>query len=371
MRVLHVITRFTRGGAERNLAYTIGWELGQGFDVHLAVGRDHVPTELPSGATVHVIENLVRSIDPMRDIRALWTLRGLARSMRFDVVHTHESKAGIIGRLAARGGAPVVLHTIHMASFGPAYNRVASRVFQLAERLCARWTTRIISVGRELAEMYLAAGIGHAAKYVVIRSPIHLAGLIALRGTSPADRNAARSELGLRPDVPVALVLSALEPRKRVDLILTALQKRLAAGSCQLMVGGEGTERTELERRAQMLGIRESVVFAGHLDDVVPAFRAADVLVHAATVEGVPQVVIQALAVGIPVAATDMMGLREVDGASIQIASPTGNDLGPAVERSLTSPGTEVSVEALDQWAPSYVSESLSRLYSTLPTRSK
>ena len=370
MRVLHVITRFTRGGAERNLAYTIGWERQQGFDVHLAVGRDHLPAELPSGAKVHVIQDLVRAVAPIRDVRALWALRRLVRQHRFDVVHTHESKAGVLGRLAARGASPVILHTIHMASFGPAYSAIASRAFQLAERLCARWTTRMISVGRELSATYLAAGIGRSEQYLLLRSPIDLSGLIQLRSTSPADRLAARTRLGLRTDGSVALVLAALEPRKRVDVVLDRLQHRLRAGEIQVLIGGEGPERPSLERLAQELGIARDVVFAGHVDDVVEAFRAADVLVHAATVEGVPQVVVQALAAGVPVAATDMVGLREVDGDPVEIGSSTGEDLDQVVQRALAREEKRVPLTSLDQWAPRAVSDGLDRLYVALASAS-
>ena len=370
MRVLHVITRFTRGGAERNLAYTIAWERTRGFDVHLAVGRDHVPAELPSDATIHVIGDLVRAVAPVRDLRALWALRRLVRQQRFDVVHTHESKAGVLGRLAARGASPIILHTIHMASFGPAYNAVASRAFQLAERLCASWTTRIISVGRELGATYLAAGIGRPEQYILIRSPIDLSGLLQLRSTSTADRQAARTRLGLQPHIPVALVLAALERRKRVELILESVRAPVQSGHLQVFVGGDGPERTNLERRAQDLGIARGVVFAGHVDDVVEAFRASDVLVHAATVEGVPQVVVQALAAGIPVAATDMVGLREVDGAPVEIGSSTGEDLDQVLQRALARAENRVPATSLDQWAPRSVTEGLGHLYSALPSRS-
>jgi glycosyltransferase involved in cell wall biosynthesis len=368
MRVLHVATRHRRGGAERNVAFTIGWELAQGHEVHLAVGPDHVEAELPDGAKVHVIPHLVRQVAFVQDLRALLELRNLMRRYRFDIVHTHQSKAGILGRLAARGRVAVVLHTIHMASFGPAYSFMASQAFRYAERVCASWSTRIISVGRELIDMYRAAGIGRANQYVLLRSPIDLSEFARLRSTSTAERDAARVRLGLRAATPVALVLASLEPRKRVDLIFAALQGRIDAGACQVLVCGEGVERQNLEERARSLGIGEHVVFAGHVDDVVEAFRAADVLVHAATVEGVPQVVVQAFAAGLPVAATDMMGLREVDGAPIEIASATAEDLGLAVERVMSSPGKQLPLDDLEPWAPRSVSDGLNRLYSTLPT---
>jgi glycosyltransferase involved in cell wall biosynthesis len=367
VRVLHIETRHRRGGAERNVAQTIDWELSQGFEVHLAVGRDSLESELPAGAETHVIADLVRAVSPVRDLRAFQSLGRLVRRHRFDVVHTHQSKAGVLGRLAARGRAPVILHTIHMASFGPAYNAIASRGFEWAERRCAPSTTRIISVGRELATRYLAAGIGRPDQYEVIRSPIDLTAFHRVRSTSSSERDAARTGFGLTSDLPVALVLASLEPRKRVDLILRALAGRAAAGRIQLLIGGDGPEKEALVGLAQELGIADLVVFAGYLDDTVDAFIAGDVLVHAATVEGVPQVVIQAFAAGLPVAATDMIGLRELDGAPVEIASASGRDLDAAVERALSRLRGEVPEDALRQWSPDAVREALARLYATLP----
>jgi glycosyltransferase involved in cell wall biosynthesis len=368
VRVLHIETRHRRGGAERNVAHTIAWELAQGFEVHLAVGRDSLEAELPPGATIHVLPDLVRSVSPLRDLRAYRAIRRLVRRGRFDVVHTHQSKAGVLGRLAARDQAPVLLHTIHMASFGPAYNPIASLGFRLAERLCAPWCARIVSVGRELAGMYQAAGIGKAERYVVIRSPIELAGFEAVRSTTPAERASARRDFGLAADVPVALLLASLEPRKRVDLILRALAPRLSRGRMQVLVGGDGPERNRLEALARSLGAADHVVFAGYIEDVPLAFRATDLLVHAATVEGVPQVVIQALAAGVPVAATEMIGLREVDDAPVEIARADGVDLDGAIERALAHPRGEVAATTLLEWAPDSVHEALRRLYDTLGT---
>lgn len=367
MRVLHIATRHRLGGAERNVAHTIAWERAQGFEVHFAVGPDHLAAELPDGATIHVLPDLVRSVSPLRDLRALRQMRTLVRRHRFDVVHTHQSKAGVLGRLAARGRSPVILHTIHMASFGPAYNSVASLGFRLAERLCASWTTRIISVGRELAAMYRAAGIGRSDQYVLIRSPIDLTRFQHLRSRTAAGRIAAMGRFDLHPGVPVALVLASLERRKRVDLVLRELTPWVMADRIQVIIGGEGPERQNLEILARDSRIEDRVVFAGYREDVADAFMAADVLVHAATVEGVPQVVLQALAAGIPIAATRMVGLDEIEDAPIEIASDSAGSLLDAVERALAHPRASVPLARLKQWSPASVRKALAALYSTLP----
>lgn len=367
MRILHVETRHRRGGAERNLANTIAWELSHGHEVHLAVGRDSLDGEFPPGAVAHVIPELVRSVSPVHDVRALLALRRLIGDGRFDVVHTHQSKAGVLGRLAARNRVPVILHTIHMASFGPAYNSLASIGFAIAERRCASFTTRIVSVGRELVDMYRAAGIGSADRFVVIRSPIELSAYARLRDISPDERASARIGFGLRAEVPVALVVASLEPRKRVDLIVRSLAPSVAAGRVQLLIAGDGPERGLLQALVEELGVGDGVRFAGYVSDPTGVFAAATVLVHAATVEGVPQVVIQALAAGLPVAATEMVGLREVDDAQVELAHATGKDLVDACDRALRGPARQVPLDSLAPWAPDAVRRDLAALYRSLP----
>ncbi len=155
-----VITRLARGGSERRL-----------FDVLDAVDGDHVvvvggdsdPAQvalLADRVDVVVLEPLVRSVDRAADSAALRALVATLRDRPFDVVHTHQSKAGLLGRVAARaGGVPVVYHSASMASFGPGYGRVESEVFARAERLTAPLVTRFFVVGVDLARRLAASGV--------------------------------------------------------------------------------------------------------------------------------------------------------------------------------------------------------------------
>ncbi len=370
MRILHVATRHRRGGAERNLLHTALWESRHGHEVHLAIGRDSLPAEIPPGITVHVIPSLVRTISPLDDVRSYLALRRLVRDSRFDVVHTHQSKAGVVGRLAARGIARTVVHTIHMASFGPAFGAAGSAVFVLAERLCARWTDVIVSVGDELREMYLAAGVGRPNQYTIIRSPIEIATFTALRALSADQRVSARVSLGLDASRRLAVVIASLEPRKRVDVVLRELAPLLRSGEADLAIAGDGPERERLTSLASGLGVADRVRVLGHVTDIPGLLSAADVLVHAATVEGVPQVTIQALAAGIPVVATDMIGLHEVPGATITIVPSSGTGLAEAVAVALRRPPAPVPLDALDAWTSTAVDSAIEALHVLLRGRS-
>ena len=369
MRILHVETRHRRGGAERNIIHTASWEARQGHEVHLAVGADSLAELVPDGITVHMVSSLVRSVSPVEDLRAYVDLRDLMRKLAVDVIHTHQSKAGIVGRLAAWGSDAVVVHTIHMASFGPAYGRPSSAVFARAERICGRRTDLFVSVGDELRRMYLRARIGVPDAYLLIRSPIDLERFQNLRSADPAVRIESRAALGLPLAGSIAAVVASLEPRKRVDLILREMAARPEnpVGSGPIIaIAGDGAELEHLRRLAAGLGMGRRVYFLGHLADITDVLAAADVLVHAATVEGVPQVVIQAMAAGVPIVATQMIGIHEVPAAPITVVPASGMGLGAAVAATLAEPPTPIALEALDPWRADSVDAGLSGLHARI-----
>ena len=368
MRILHIATRHRRGGAERNLVHTALWETRQGHEVHLAVGRDSMLSEIPAALTVHVVPSLVRDLSPVRDLLTLRALRGLISDRRFDIVHTHQSKAGILGRLAARGIAPVIVHTIHMAPFGPAYGTAASAVFVRAERMCARWTDVIVSVGEELRSGNIAAGIGRPAQYTVIRSPIDVAAFVALRARPAEARVTARQRLGIDGSGKLVVVVASLEPRKRVDLIFRELAPLVRGEEVRLAIAGDGPKRDRLSAQAAALKIAGGVHFLGHVSDIPGLLSVADLLVHAATVEGVPQVTVQALAAGVPVVATEMIGLREVPGATIRIVPSSGDGLRGSVVAALAESPVPVAIDAFDAWTDAGVDRSLAALHERVDT---
>jgi glycosyltransferase involved in cell wall biosynthesis len=365
MRILHVATRHRRGGAERNLLHTAEWELRRGHEVHLAVGRDSLVADVPDGLHVHVLRHLVRQVSPVEDLRALRSLQSLIGSGIFDVVHTHQSKAGILGRLAARGQSRRVVHTIHMASFGPSYGRIGSQSFLQAERLCARVTDVIVSVGNELREMYLAAGVGRPDQYLVVRSPIDIERFAQVRRVTTEERASARASLGL-PSGRVIVTAAALEPRKRVDLVIEALAPNLRSGSVVLAIAGDGDQRAALEGQVESFGLSGSVRFLGHVEDMPGLLSITDLLVHAASVEGVPQVVIQALAAGVPVVASEMIGVREVPEATVIVVDASGKGLSNAVRTTLSSPPDPVPLTAFDEWLSDGVDRGLANLHARL-----
>ena len=365
MKVTHVVTRLGRGGTDNNVLHFVDWQRRHGHDPRLVVGEDSETTWVPSWLPVEVLPRLVREPEPVADLQALRSLRRLLARDAPDVVHTHQSKAGIVGRLAAVGRDALVVHTVHMASFGPSYGR-SSGAFRVGERVCARVTDLIVTVGEDLRRRYLQSGIGRPGQYLVVRSPVRLDAFLAVRGLDAADRGRIREAVGVPAATPVLLSVGFLEGRKRHDLVLERLRPLLASGRAHLVVAGDGDRRPGLERLAKEIGVGEAVRFLGHVDHVEELFAVADLLVHTSAVEGVPQVVLQALAAGVPVVATETEGLSEVEGASVRVVDRSGAGLPEAVAETLVRPPAPVGPERLADWSDEAVERQIAALHERM-----
>jgi glycosyltransferase involved in cell wall biosynthesis len=364
LRILHITTRHRRGGAERNLRYTTELELARGYDVHVAVGTEGFVNDFPSEVRCHPVDALVRDLSPVADVRATAELRGLIRAYGYDVVHTHQSKAGVLGRLAARTCSAVVVHTAHMASFGPGYRRRQSAAFLAAERACARATDLFVFVGRDLLRRYVHAGAANPDRSRVIHSPIP--NLSRLSGLRPRRHHAHSADGPGNP--PLLVAIGALDRRKRHALLVSELAPLLARGEARLAIAGEGPEMEALLPLRARLGLDHVVQLHGYVSDIEPLLAKADVFVQSSSVEGVSQAVIQALMAGVPVVATDTDGLREVDNAPVTIVRADATGLRAAVLRTLATADDfpPVPEHAFRQWLPEEVERRLHAFHEVL-----
>lgn len=313
--VLHVCTRYQRGGSERRIRDLVA-ALPE-MRHHLLVGAASDPDlarEQTGAEHVEVLPTLVRQVAPVQDAASLLHLWRLLRRAPYDLVVTHQSKAGALGRaaaLAARG--PAVVHSLSMASFGPGYGRLEDRVFRRLERALGRRTGAFCVVGADLAARFAAIGVP-ADRLHVVRSGIPLAPDVRPRAQA---RQAVSERHGVPPDRPLLCYVGSLEPRKDV-LVLPEVQAQLAGRlpiPPVLLVVGDGPQREELRARASELGLAADVVLTGHLSDaehVRDALRAADVVLLLSRAEGLPQVLVQAAAQGTPFVAFDVEGVREL-----------------------------------------------------------
>lgn len=349
LRVMHLMTRGSGGGSEKHVRGAVDVERDCGDQVQLAVGVDSNFAGI-EGLVVHRLKHLRRGLSLTGDIRALIEIRALLRHHPVDVLYTHEAKAALLGRLAGFRKTRVTIFTIHGASFGPTYPRFASLLFRLAEFICAPLTDYYISVGRELIDLYTAARIAPPHKFVLIRSPIALDDFLAVRAITDVQRIMARKESNLT-DRKVVLTASRLESGKRVDLLIRELLPLLCRGQYLLLVAGDGPESTALKLLCDELNIQPYVRFLGNVTDLPRFMVMSDVFVLTSRNEGVSQVILQALASGLPVVATRVPGLHEVPGAEVKVISRTGRGLSAAVELAVAHPPRPVEVTAFNDWS--------------------
>jgi glycosyltransferase involved in cell wall biosynthesis len=330
-RVGHIITRLILGGAQENTLYTV---IGQqrDYDVTLIIGVDD-GTEgslrdraAAANVRVLVVPTLVRPIRPLTDLRALASLVRLLRRERFDVVHTHSSKAGILGRLAARiAGVPVVVHTLHSLVFHEYQAAWKNSVYIWLKRRCAPITDLLISVNDRTTRGALAAGIGRPEQYLTIYSGFELDRFLTIRDRLTVE--AAKQRLGIPPAAPVVGKIARLFPLKGHEQFLPAAAEiaRMNPAVWFLLVG-DGPIRPEIEQQFAALGLRDRTVFTGRVppDEVPACIQAMDVVVHTSLREGLARVLPQAGAVGKPIVTFDLDGAPEVvkEGVSGYLVKP-------------------------------------------------
>jgi glycosyltransferase involved in cell wall biosynthesis len=315
--VLHVHTRLILGGADENTLLTVnGLDSGR-FRVALAIGGGSEAGMVAKVApSVEILEfpELVREVSPRRDLAAFAKLRRHMRDRRYDIVHTHTAKAGILGRFAARAaGVPVIVHTLHGSTFHAALGRGEYVLYWGLEKATAGFTDRIISVGEDLQQRYLEAGIGTPERYQLIRSGMELSAFAAASAMDREQRAAVRRSLGVPPDAPLVGKVARLEERKGYRYFLDLAEMVLERVPGAHFVGvGAGEQQDALRADVERRGLTGRVHFPGFRHDIAEVLAVLDVAVLTSLWEGLPRVLVQAAACGVPAVAFAVEGAHEV-----------------------------------------------------------
>jgi len=311
VHIAHVMEA-TIGGTRRHLVDVAHAQLRRGDRVSLLVSTLRDPgfegdleALEAAGATVRRVP-MVRAIRPGRDLAHLRRLKAALRELRPDVVHTHSSKAGVLGRRASLStGIGARVHTPHTFAFlfGAMFGRAKRAVFRSIERSLGASTHRLVAVSESEAETIASSGVVDPARLRTVPNGIDPA---RVEGAAPADLAA----LGLDPGLPVAAVVGLLYSAKGQDLALEALAEEGLEG-LQLLFVGPG-DREPLVALAERLGVARRVAFTGPRDDVPSLLAAADMLLLPSRWEGMPYVVLEAMAASRAVVATPVDGARDL-----------------------------------------------------------
>jgi glycosyltransferase involved in cell wall biosynthesis len=329
-RVCHVITRLDLGGAQENTLHTVR-TLREPFQASLVCGVGGLldPEAERAGGPVTFLRHLVRPIDPWHDLLAFLALRRHFLRTRPHIVHTHSSKAGILGRAAAAAaGVPVVVHTIHGFGFH-AEQSWAGRALGIGlERCVAPLTTHVVAVSRHNLDQGARLGFIDPLRASIIRSGVRIA---AFREAA-ADRDAGkalRADLGIPAGAPLVGMVACLKPQKApLDFVEVAARVAAARPDAAFLIAGDGELRPAVEEHARRLGLAGRLHLLGWRRDVPRVMAGLDVVLLTSLWEGLPRVVPEAIAAGRPVVATAVDGTAEIlrDGENGFVARPHDRD---------------------------------------------
>ncbi len=318
MRICHIITRLIVGGAQENTLLTCEGLHRRGHDVLLLTGPETGPEGSlhpraeAGGYAMEVVDPLRRAIHPWRDWRCRRVLAEVLRSWRPDVVHTHSSKAGVLGRLAARdAGVPHIVHTVHGMSFNRTQSPLVRWLLAAVERRCAAYTHRIISVADAMTRECLAARVGRAEQYCTIYSGMEVTAFDPDR----VDREAVRRSWDVPEDAVVVGTIARLFANKGYEPLVAAMRQAVSREDRLRFVWvGGGPYRERYEAALELAGLAERVVMTGLVPpgEVPRLIGGMDLLVHASQWEGLPRAVVQALLMERPAISFDIDGAPEV-----------------------------------------------------------
>lgn len=329
--VAHVITRLDLGGAQATVAAIIeGLDRSRWTPV-VVTGPDDgdAGADVPmrrrlhdAGVEVVDVPSLHRSIGP-GEVAAVRELRAVLAGLRPAVVHTHSSKAGVLGRLAVdMCDGTAVVHTVHGWSFHEGQARPVVAAIAALERRLARRCHRLVVVCEHDRELGLAHGIGTSDQYRLIRSGLDTATIPPLVF---AARLAARGRLGVDDGAPVVMWGGRFAPQKDpttlVDVIATVHDRR---PDVRFVLVGTGPQIGVVARRVDALGLSGVVSLTGVRPDLCELWPAADVALSTSRWEGLPRTAVEAALAGVPLVATRAGGTAELAawGVAINIREP-------------------------------------------------
>ncbi len=323
-KILHIITRLDMGGSAQNTLLTCR-ELSAKYEMVLVHGLSLESNMADSekqlvekgieearrhGVRIVCVSTLVRRISPLNDFRALCCLGWLIFKEKPAVVHTHSSKAGVLGRLAAKViGVPIIIHTPHGHVFFGHFNRLTSRIFLLIEKWFAFLTDRIIALTEGEKNDYLALSVGRPQKLLTIHSGVDIRRYIS----NHINVIEKKRSLGLLPNGFIIGFVGWLLPIKGPMHLLRAMpQVWNQYPDTNLVFVGKGELDVDLRAEALKLDANGKVKFLGWRDDVAEIMQIFDIFVLPSLNEGMGRVLVEAMAAGKPVVASRVGGIPDL-----------------------------------------------------------
>ena len=311
-KVLHIITNLPIGGAQDNTLITVERLNRERYSVALMCAPEgewvQRALEIP-GLDLVFVPNLIQKINLLKDFAAFWNIYKYIRKGQFEIVHTHSSKPGFLGRIAARiAGAPIIIHTIHGFPFNDFMNPFIRKVFIIIERMLTHFSDCLVTVSKLNLEKAIKLRIAKRQKFVNIYS-----GIDFKKFDVKIDVKSKRSEIGIIDGRAVVGMVGRLSQQKApwnfiksVPYVLDRYKETI------FLIVGDGELMSEMKNLACDLGINDNILFLGFRDDLPEILRILDIYVLTSQWEGLGRSLTEAMYVGCPVIATGVEGVPEL-----------------------------------------------------------
>jgi glycosyltransferase involved in cell wall biosynthesis len=316
VNVVHIITKLELGGAQQNTLFTIAHLDRDIFRPYLISNHEGILVKEAlnlKAVKVFLISELVRDINPYMDVKAFFKIKGVLKEIKKEnpapvIIHTHSSKAGILGRWAAKFvGVDAIIHTIHGFGFNDYQPFPIEKCFIFLEKVTARITDKFIAVSRANIERGSELGIFPPHKAILIRSGIEIENFKKM--SIKADEK--KREIGIDPSLPLITMIGCLKPQKApldyVEVAHHVLQQREA----NFILVGDGVLRERVEKKIERLALGKRFKLLGWRMDIPQILAATDIFVLTSLWEGLPRVLPQAMSMELPIIATRVDGTPE------------------------------------------------------------
>lgn len=317
IKIAHVITNMG-GGAGENTLFTIEGLDKEKYHIHLIMGMESRENTLKRIKNKKINLIFVRPFNNryhfLYDSILLLKLIILFKKDHYDIIHTHTAKPGILGRIAAQiAGVPIIIHGLHMNTLEVPDCKFIKIVKIFLEKIISKFTDAYISVSEIVSQKYLEYGIGKKDKYFTVKSGMELNKFLNVRES--IDIRQKYQEIGINGEDFVIGNVGRLVNSKGHYFLFQAIKKILEIRKDQpvkLLVIGEGRNKEKLIKYVKELNLKKNIIFTGYRDDVEKIMALMDIFVLTSLREGLPRVLVQAAAVGIPSIAFSIDGIPEI-----------------------------------------------------------
>lgn len=325
VKVLHIVTKLELGGAQKNVLSILETLDKKKYNLFLVSGKEGILVKdalALKGVEVNLIWPLYRQINLFFDLLAIYEIYRYIKKKKIEIVHTHSSKAGILGRWAAKlAGVPVIVHTIHGWEFHQWQNSFLNLLYSSLERITARITTSFVAVSQYDIQAGLKRNIGTQKKYHLIRYGIKKEDFSNIR----VDIKSKKEELAFNSGSSVVGMIACFKPQKSpLDFIKVAQRVSKTVPEARFLLVGDGKLRKAIESLIQRSALNSKVILTGWRRDIPRIISLLDIVVLSSLWEGLPLVVLEAMAGAKPIVATSVGGIPELiqDGENGFLVSP-------------------------------------------------